>query len=375
MTFFAHLVDWIDKTFTAYFFYSTLKFIVIPILLVAIIYFSLLIIISRYRVDQNDIKKEEVGARIDLFLTDLLFSNYSHSEINKKIENFKKEEIYKCKWCNYLLLNKLIHIKQNVKDVDKNLTLIIYKRFGLHKYSKKMIKRKQWYFKSIGFFHYQSLDYKIKKAQIKPYLSSKNKFLKSNALIAMIALSDEKFEILNNYQDRISNADEIKILDLIYQKKVAIPETIDNWFLNPNPSVIILAIKLIIRYRENIALDRLHYLLSFPDKQVRKETIVAIRELVIFDANAILMAHYHKELDPRNKISILKTFEVIGNETTKDFLIDLLFDEKNFEIKFHLISSINKIDKLFLKNLKIGNSYEEQMINKIVLHINNPYLN
>lgn len=253
--------------------------------------------------------------------------------------------------------------------------MTIYRQFGLNKYSKKLIKRNQWYFKSIGFFHYQSLDYKIKKGVIKPYLNSKNKYLKSNALIALIALSDEKFEILNDYQEKISSADELKILDLIYQKKVAIPDTIDNWLLNKNSSVIILAIKLIIRYRENITLDRLNYLLSFPDKYVRKETIKAIRELVIFEANDILMNHYDKELDPRNKISILKTFEIIGNEKTKEFAMQLLPEEKNNEIKFHLISCINKIDKFFFENFKLNDSYEQKVIHQIIAHVNNPYLN
>lgn len=375
MEYFTYLIDWINTTFTASFFYATLKFIIIPFLIVVVIYFAILIVFNRYKSDKNDSLKTEIGAKLDIFLTELLFSNYTNEEITQRVNQFKNTDIYKSKWSNYVILNKLIHITQNVKDIDKNLILSIYRQFGLNKHSKKLIKRPQWYFKSLGFFHYQSLDYKIKKGVIKPYLNSKNKYLKSNALIALIALSDEKFEILNDYSEKISSADELKILDLIYQKKVAIPETIDNWLLNKNSSVIILAIKLIIRYRENITLDRLGYLLTFPDKHVRKETIKAIRELVIFEANDTLMNHYDKELDPRNKISILKTFEVIGNEKTKEFIMQLLLEEKNNEIKFHLIKCINKIDKYFFDNLKLNDSYEQKVIHQIISHVNNPYLN
>jgi hypothetical protein len=253
--------------------------------------------------------------------------------------------------------------------------LIIYKQFGLNLYSKKLINRKKWYYKSLGFYHYQSLDYKIKKGHIKPYLNSKNRYLKSNALIALIALSDEKFDILDNYHKKIPSADELKILDLIYQKESVIPESINTWLVNSNSSIIILAIKLIVRYREPLTLSKITYLLLHPDKNVRKEIILAIRELVIFDAKDILITHFKKESDIRNKISILKTLGIIGGERTKDFATQILFEEKNIDIKFEIINCINKIDKSYFNNFKIEDEVENALIHQIILHVNNPYLN
>jgi hypothetical protein len=71
----------------------------------------------------------------------------------------------------------------------------------------------------LGIYHYQILEYKIKTGYIRPYVNNhKNKYLNSNALIAMIILSDEKFSLIANYKRKISKVDELKILDIIYKR-------------------------------------------------------------------------------------------------------------------------------------------------------------
>ncbi|WP_394757851.1 HEAT repeat domain-containing protein [Flavobacterium sp.] len=369
------VIGYVDRTFTAHFFYMFLKYIAIPFLVIVLLYFISLLILSRFYLDKLSDKKSGMEETINNFLTDLIFSNYPFEETKEKIDEFKNSEVFQQKWCKYLILNKLIHIKQNIKEVNQNLVLIIYKQFGLNEYSRRLINRSKWYYKSLGFYHYQSLDYKIKKSQIKPYLNSKNKYLKSNALIALIALSDEKFDILNNYTKKIPSADEMKILDLIYQKKSVIPETINNWLDSSNSSIVVLAIKVIVRYREPLSTSKISYLLLHPDKIVRKETILAIRELLIVDANDILITHYKKEPDFRNKISILKTLGVIGDTKAKDFAIKLLSEEKNIDLKFHIVSCINKIDTTYFNYFNSQDEIENDMIGKMVLHVNNPYLN
>lgn len=372
---FKEFCNYVDVTFTAHFFYMFLKYVAIPFLIIIALYFIISLILNRFFLDKLTDQKDDLEESINNFLTDLIFSNYPFEETKAKIEAFKKTEVFQHKWCKYLVLNKLIHIKQNIKEVNQNLILTIYKQFGLNIYSQKLINRRKWYYKSLGFYHYQSLDYKIKKSHIKPYLNSKNRYLKSNALIALIALSDEKFDILKNYDKKLSSADELKILDLIYQKKSSIPETINDWLDCDNASVVILAIKLIIRYRECIHLPKITYLLLHPNKNVRKEVIFAVRELFIVDANYILRNHYNKEPDYRNKITTLKTLGVIGDDESKIFVAKLLENEKDIELKFQMIHCINKIDSHYFENFQTENEQENIILQKIVLHVNNPYLN
>ncbi|MCG2611875.1 hypothetical protein LZZ90_10195 [Flavobacterium sp. SM15] len=357
------------------FIYIFLKIIVIPVIILVILLLILSLLSNRYKSEQLDFKKKKIDATLNDFLTELIFSDFNTEEIKQKIAEFKGTIPYQEKWCRYLILNKLIQFKQNLHGFDQNRILLIYKYFDLQQYSQRLLNDKRWYFKSLGIYHYQVLDYKIKKGHMKSFLKSKNKYLRSNALVAVIALSDEKFGVLDNYQDRISRADELKILDIIYQKQSEVPENIELWLQHKNNSIVLLALKLVIRYKVNLNLSQITYLLMHDDALVRKETLLAIRELKIVQANQLLLAHYSKENHKRNRISCLKTLGVIGNDETLEFAQTLLPEENDLEIKFELVSCIHKLDAFFFDDYTIEDLNQKSLIHKIALHVKNPYLN
>lgn len=357
------------------FLYNSLYYCFIPLLLITILVLIFSLLIKRYLFDKLVIKKKDLDNQLNAFFTELFFSNYSAKEIKDQTIAFKQRIPFDKKWCKYLILKKLINIKQNINGVKPNQILLIYKYFGLESYSKKLIKSKKWYNKSLGIYHYQTLDYKIKKGRIKTYLKHKNSFLKSNTLIALISLSDEKFNFLDDYQEQISRAEELKILDIIYQNKSSLPKDISSWLYNKNYSIVILSIKLMIRYREPLSIAQIQYLLSSTNAMVRRETLLAIRELIIVEANELLINHYETEPIKRNKISALKTLGVLSNHQNIAFASDLLFKENDLEIKFEIIHCINKIDRSFFQNFKTVDPIENDIIKRIVLHVNNPHLN
>lgn len=365
-----------NSIFTNQLTFDLLKYFAVPFLCFIIILLTFILIIHRYGFEKKLILKKELDIKTDIFLTELIFSNYSIEDIYEKIRVYKEDVLFKKKWYKGLILNKIISIKQNINGINPNLILIIYKSFGFHHYSKKLILNNRWKNKLLGIYHYQILEYKIKTGYIRPYVNNhKNKFLNSNALIAMIILSDEKFELLANYQKKISQADEIKILDIIYNKKSPFPKKIEEWIASNNSSIVRLAIKIMVRYRESLSTTQISSLLNNPDPIVRKETIQSIRYLFIVEANFILINHYLKEDNKRNKISILKTFGVIGDQETIDFLSPFLLEEKDLEIKFEMVSAINSIDRTYFKNFETKNEIENDIINRIYLHVTNPYLN
>lgn len=362
--------------FSNAFTYNLLKYFAIPLLVFLILTITFILIIHRYGFEKKLILKKGLDIKTDDFLTDVIFSDYSLDLIHEKIKVYKEDVLFKKKWYKLLILNKIILIKQNVKGINPNLILIIYKSFGFHNYSKKLILNRKWKDKLLGIFHYQILEYKIKTGYIRPYVNNhKNKFLNSNALIAMIILSDEKFELLANYQKKISQADELKILDIIHQKKAPLPNNIENWIKSNNSSVVSLSIKLMVQYRTLLTLTQISYLLENEDTIVRKETLLAIRSLYIIEANDLLLEYYLKEKNKRNKISSLKTFQIIGDSETLKFFSGILLFEKDLEIKFEMVKCMNIIDPAFFKNFKNGNEEENNVINKILLHVNNPLLN
>lgn len=363
-----------DEFANAAFIFNVLKFVIIPVLIVIITFLVLSLITNRYKSEKLDLKRKEIDTTLNDFLTSLIFQDFEADEIKNQISKFKSTIPYEEKWCRYLILNKLIHFKQNLHGFDQNRILLIYKYFGLQQYSQNLLNDKRWYFKSLGIYHYQVLDYKIKKGYMKSFLKSKNKYLRSNALVAVIALSDEKFGVLDNYTEKISRADELKILDIIYQKQSQVPENLTQWLQNKNNSIVLLALKLMIRYKVKPNLSQISYLLMHDDTLVRKETLLAIRELGVCEAGTLLIEYYPKENHKRNKISCLKTLGVIGNETTIAFVETILPFEKDLEIKYEMVNCLYKLNASFFDNYTDNDPAENSLVQSIVLHVKNPYL-
>ncbi len=358
--------------------YYFLLYFFIPSILLLVILIIALLLYSRYTGDKNEHKEENIENDINNFLTDLIFSDYSAVEMKNRINEFKKQYKLNSNLKKYIL-NKIIHIKENLNETNEHTILLIYKYFGFDEISNRLINRNNWKSKSEALFHYRNIGYKIKTGHVKQFLHSKNSSLRSNAIIALIYLSDEKFDVLDNYKYNISKSDEVKILDIIYRKKSNIPKNINNWLKSKNDSIVIIAIKLIVRfrYKHDISSEQISYLLSSENPQVRKEALIAICELVIFEANDIIIEHFKKETDFRNKISIIKTLNIIGTTENIHFLSALLKENENLELdlKLEIVNFINKTDKSFFNDFKFEVEEKNIELQKMIAHSNCPYLN
>lgn len=362
-------------TIEPYQIYFEFKYFLIPILIVMIFAFTSAILFNRIVFEKRSKLKEPLAALIDIFLSDLIFSEYSNIQIREKIEVLKTEIPFKKKWCKNIILKKLMNCKQNLIGIDSKKILLIYKYFDFHLIAKKLINKNRWYYKSLGFYHYQLMDYKIKTGHIKKYIDVKNQYLKSNALIALIVLSEERFDILQDYKFKISIPDELKILDIIYNKESSLPNDIDKWLFNKNKSIVVLMIKLMVRYRVVLSKKQIKKLLNNQDKLIRRETILAIKDLILLEANELLTHHYMKEPSRKNKVFLLKTLYVIGDTSTKDFFMNFIETEKNLDLKFDIIKLINTIDGEFLSDFEFKTKKETKLVHRILLHVNCPYLN
>lgn len=358
--------------------YYFLLYFFIPLIGIFLVLIVFTLLYSRYTIDKNEGFREDIENDANTFLTELIFSDYTASEMKTKINEFQSKHKL-TKNLRKFILNKIIHIKENLNQTNEHTMLSIYKYFGFDEISNKLIRNRKWYSKSEALHHYQNIGYKIKTGHVKKLLNSKNTALRSNAIIALISLSDEKFDVLDNYKYNISKSDEVKILDIIYRKKSNIPKNINNWLNSKNDSIVIIAIKLIVRFRhkQDISLEQISHLLKSENNLVRKEVILAIRELVMFEANEILMEHFKVETNLRNKISVIKTLNTIGTTENITFLSELLKKHENLELdlKLEIVNFINKTDTTFFNNFKFNNKEKHTELQKMIAHSNCPYLN
>ena len=187
-----------------------LKYFFIPVLIVFLMSIVMVILFRRYRLDRIDSKTFQMEDTVNKFLIELIFSDYNEEELKVRIDAFKKTYLKKNKKLSQFVLINLLHIKQNVQQMSQEKFILIYEYFGFNEYTEKLLADRSWQQKSQGIMHYQILDYKAKKELIAPLLLNTNAALRSNALIAMISLSDENFDVLDRYEATITRAEELK---------------------------------------------------------------------------------------------------------------------------------------------------------------------
>ena len=355
--------------------YLFLKFFFLPVILLFTSTLLLVIVYRRFSLDRIDRRKGELEDAIDAFLTTMVFSDYSEAEMRIEIEKFQSTVVKGNDSILLFVLKKLVHIKQNIQYLDTDKIIFMFKTFRFDVYTDQLINGSNVENKSEGFSFYQILDYKEKCELIRPYLHSPNPKLRANALLAMISLSNENFDMLDEYCYSISRADELKILDIIYQKGYELPTNIHRWLRSSNDSIVLIAIKMLVRYNTHPSYDQLRKLFTHRNPTVQKEIINAVRKLRIVEANDLLMECYQTETNLRIKIALVKALQNTANTTNLSFALKILQLETEVDLKFEWVNCLCKMDRNFMNYIRVEDDQEKRLIQQMVLHHTNPYIN
>ena len=343
--------------------------IILPISVYGLIFLIPYLIFNRYRYDLFRPKLETVKSQIDAFLTNLIFSPFDETLFKAEIEQFKKVSPFEKKWCKKLILKQIIFLKLNLKgDITKTFHFI-YEQFGLFKYTKRLIKSRRFYLKCLGMYQLESLEYKKGASLITPLLNHKNKSVKSSAFLSLISLKPNKLETLIDFTHQITIAEEINILDILHQKKTKIPSNLSEWIRSDNDSIIKLGIKLMIFYNYTNDNETILKLLTHQNNSVRFEAITAIKFLYIYEAEPVLIEQFKNE-DTQNKLEIFNTLSAIGTTNSEHFIVQLLENKTDEDIKLDAVYCLNRINPNYFDNHFLDN----EDVQKIIKHVKTPNL-
>jgi hypothetical protein len=343
--------------------------ILLPISVYGLIFLIPYLVYNRLRYDLFRPKFEAVKGEIDVFLTNLIFSPFDETLFKAEIEQFKKVIPFEEKWCKKLILNEIIFLKVNLKgDITKTFHFI-YEQFGLFKYTKRLIKSRRFYFKCLGMYQLESLEYKKGTSLITPLLNHKNKSVRSSAFLSLISLNPNKLETLIDFSHQITIAEEINIMDILHQKKTKIPSNLSKWIRSDNDSIIKLGIKLMIFYNYTNDNKTILKLLNHENKLVRFEAIIAIKFLYIYEAEPILIEQFKNE-DTQNKLEIFNTLSDIGMTNSEDFIAQLLENKTDEDIKLDAVYCLNRINPNYFDSHFLDN----EDVQKMIKHVKTPNL-
>ncbi|HSJ68324.1 MAG TPA: HEAT repeat domain-containing protein [Anditalea sp.] len=354
-----------EQLYYSYFLYAIIIFLGTTLSLIVTL------ITHRSSIKTANAKKKIVQRKINGFLMELILDeDLSEQMLEEKLAEFRLKIPFNKDWCKELLIKNIIDLKKNFKGEMSTMFITIYLKLDLLSYSEDLIKNKVWYEKTKGIFHFEELDYSKGLPLITPFIKHKNKALKSVALIAHISLKEENsLDIFNDYQGHIDQVDELKILDTIKKKKLKIPDNIQNWLKSDNPSLVLLTIKM-ISYFNHLALgEALLELLQSPNEEIRRNVIIASRQLYLVQAEDRLINSFHRESN-NNQTEMIKTLAAIGSSATEEFLGELVELTDNREIKIEAMKALKEMNSMVFHST-FNHNVDLQLVK---LHVEDPYI-
>lgn len=263
-----------------------------------------------------------------------------------------------------MLIEDMIRMKSNLKGKTAKNILLIYKQLNLNHYSARLIRDFRNYKKCLGFYHFQSLGYKPGISLIKKFLTHPDKIIRSNANIAYLALSKGDWQALDKIPIKVSMITTIKVMDVLHSEKIPMPTALDNWIESKNKAILKLAIMTMVFYNYRNKGTEIIKLLKHEHKSLRKDVIIAIRELYLDAAEEDLLSIYPNET-LEMQLEILETLAVIGSEKTIAFINSKIKTEEVKDLKLKMVFCYNNLDSKGIDLLGNQDFDTQKMINHI----------
>ena len=344
-----------------------LQYYIIPFLLFSTLLLTIFLLFKRIHYEHNKPFREAINNKAQTFLTEIILSNPDDENFRTQLSAFKKEIPLHKVWCKRMIINDMISFRRSLKGKASEQINILYQALNLDKYSAGLIRDFRSFYKCEGFYQFQALDYKKGSAMIKPYLKHPNTVIRSNAKMAYISLSENHLESLKEQSSGISHLNTIKIMDILHEKKIAIPKNIDQWIETENSSVTKLGLKIMVYYNYRKQAKGIIALIHHEDDSLKKEAITAIRELFLIEAKTDLTLLFDK-VSLEVQLEILETLTVIGDEIIIPFLENIIRTATNKDKKLKAVECLNEIDKTALDALA-ANDFDTKKMTKHVREI------
>ncbi|MGM0635998.1 MAG: hypothetical protein ACQESK_08015 [Bacteroidota bacterium] len=341
---------------------------IIPILVIILSSVIILLVYNRFNIGIININRKIVGKKINTLLTNVVFDEYSDTELENRLSNFKYIVPLHQYWCKDLIIKIIIDTKANLKGFDDSKLTQVYEKLELHKYTYKFMNSPFWFAKTKAIYQFQMLDYKKSTQDIKQYIQHKNKILRANALIAYLMLTKEDLSFLIDYKYELPAIEELKIVEICKARKLKRPLKLKEFLLSNNNFLIRLGLRLSSYYNALDLQDEIIFTLKNTDKKVRKLAYFAIEKLYLYQSESLLIEQYCNETRG-NKRRIVFALGEIGSQESLSFFEKVLERQKDKTEAFFIIKAMLNIQDDFFEGKNISKDIELS-----IKHISEPLL-
>ncbi len=263
-------------------------------------------------------------------------SNY----VDLKIEI---RELIKDRLHRKVLTEILLDLRKDVSGETQKRLFRLYQDLGLHKDAFKKLKSWRWQIISKGIYELAQMQVAESYGFIQRFINDKRGTIRKQAEIAIITLNSEGLNyFLDTTEYRISEWQQLKLLDVIRNQDDFQPPRFKAWLISSNKHVVLFALRLIKYYNQNDAFASITELVKHRNDQIKKEAISCIKEFHVQEALPTLKIVFWKS-SVDIKIAILDAIAELGTSCDLNFLRSIDKKVSNFSVRSKALSSINAI--------------------------------
>lgn len=271
----------------------------------------LFILFSRLRDGIKQAQKTKMEQEVQLFITFFLFNEESYNK--NYIKNFRRKHL-SSKFHRDIVLASLIDLHKNLMGESSEKLRFLYVALGLKKYSQQQLNSTSWHKIAKGISEFAEMGSREDSKLIRPFINHQDSMLRAEAQVALLKLeSDTPFSFLDELEEPLLEWQQMQLARAAQKADFIMLPEFNRWLHKKEESIVGFCIRMIAQYRQYNASQQLVDLLAppYPSARVRREIIIAIRHMELYDTEDKLRQLYIYET-VENQLEILKTLPVIA---------------------------------------------------------------
>jgi HEAT repeat protein len=232
-----------------------------------------------------------------------------------------------------VLTEVLMDLRQDVTGEARKRLLNLYQDLGLHQDALQKLQSVRWEKVSQGILELTEMRVDQAYHIIKKRINDKRSVVRRQAQLAIVNLREEGIRyVLDTARHRISEWQQLKLMELLNQKEDFIPPRFQAWLISENEDVVLFALRLIRHYRQSDASKAIVTLIRHRSPEIQVAALECIREFRFKEARTPLKQNF-ENATARIKISILDALREVATEEDLPWLQTQAIEDPSFLVR------------------------------------------
>lgn len=275
-----------------------------------------------------------------------------------------------------ILVAEMIHYRNYFSGIIAERVRKLYIDLSLHKDAFARLQKKNWETKVNALSELYKMNIEVDNTLLHTLVLDKNRYIREFARLSLICFTKEDpLDFLRTINEPISQWEEYEIFQLFQQKNDFTLGSLEGLIaLDKEPTVVSLALKLAVYFKQESAISLIQELVTTPDLKLRGEAIASLGKLGIKGLGKQLVTIYEDQ--PHEiKLEILCALGKFQSGQYLNFLENEFISSDDFEIKKYASDAIIKLYPLSEITIAKLLDNSEALDHRILSHSLNPLIN